>query len=182
MKRKLLLLPFAALAMLVAFSACSNEEIMQETNPTDTLGSGHTLTLTASMPEEPETRVGLEQQADKTIALTWEVGDELQLAFVQETTDVKVVSTVIIKEQDITNDGKKAQFDIALPDGLDKGEFNLYGVYGGGELAGTIVTLSSNAGSATSLEDVQTRKDVMLFFEAKDVDVTKPQISATFRV
>lgn len=132
MRRKLLL-PIIALAMLVALGACSNEELFQEANPEITLGSGRTLTLTASMPEEPSTRVGLEQQADKSIALTWEATDELQLAFVQGNTKIK--QTVTIKN--ISGDRKKAEFDIELPASStgfnDNENFDLYGVYGGGK-------------------------------------------------
>ena len=195
------LFPILTLAIMVAFGACSNEEILQDTNSGTNLGDGRTLTLTASMPDEPTTstpkeitasttnepttRIGLEQKTDKTIALTWEAGDELQLVFVHETTKNKVVSTVTIKEQDIINDGKKAKFDIALPDGFDTGEFNLYGVYGRGELTGTIVTLPSNAGNATSLDgiedtSVQIRKDVMLSFASTNIDATNPNVSVVF--
>lgn len=214
MKRKLLLLPFLAFAMLLALGSCSNEELLQESNPEITPGNGRTLSITASMPLEPATRVGLEQQADKSIALTWEVGDKLQLAFVQGATKVK--QTVTLTADNITTDRKKATFNIEIPASFNGNEnFDLYGVCGGGKatIGGSIglpgagetggggslsmyydgdalvlgdantnpyVQLPYHAGGAKSLETVHFRKDVMLTFAAKDIDVNNPQISVVF--
>ncbi|NLB77084.1 MAG: fimbrillin family protein [Crenarchaeota archaeon] len=182
MRKKLF--PILTLAIMLALGACSNEEILQDTNSGTNPGDGRTLTLTASMPDEPTTRVALEQQDDKTIALTWEADDVLQLVFVQgEQGESKIKGTATVTN--ISDDGKKAQFDIALPDGFDTGKFDLYGVYGGGELTGTIVTLPSNAGNATSLDgtedtSVQNRKDVMLSFASTNIDATNPNVSVVF--
>lgn len=120
-----------AVAIMVAFGACSNEELLSDSKSDAKQENVRTLSLTASMPVEPTPRVGLEQKEDKSIALTWEVGDKLQLAFVQGTTKVKRTDTLTIGN--ITNEGKNAQFNIVIPDEIIDGTpFDLYGVYGGG--------------------------------------------------
>ena len=201
---------------MMFFGACSNEELFEQTNPAANL-KGRTLSITASMPDEPTTRVGLEQKTDKTIALTWEVGDKLQLAFVQGT--IKVKQKVVLTAENITDGGKKAKFDIELPASTtgfkDNVNFNLYGVCGGGSKwmgvdldvpntggaggGGTLtqyydgdalelgdadtnpyVKLPSNTGSVKSLETVHFRKDVMLTFTSKDIDVANPQVLVAF--
>ena len=183
MKKKLF--PILTLTIIIFFGACSNEEILQDQNSGTKPGSERTLSLTASMPTEPTTRVGLEQKADKTIALTWEMDDELQLAFVQGDNKAKSIAKVM----SISPDKKKASFDIKIPDGFDTGVFDLYGVYGGGGLSDanpTQAQLPTNAGNTTSLggdeaSSVQNRKDVMLYFESKGIEVNKPQASVMFQ-
>ena len=201
---------------MMFFGACSNEELFEQTNPAANL-KGRTLSITASMPDEPTTRVGLEQKTDKTIALTWEVGDKLQLAFVQGT--IKVKQKVVLTAENITDGGKKAKFEIELPVSTtgfkDNVNFDLYGVCGGGSKwmgididvpntggaggGGTLtqyydgdalelgdadtnpyVKLPSNTGSVKSLETVHFRKDVMLTFPSKDIDVANPQVLVAF--
>ena len=168
---------FVAIAIMLLFNACNNEEQLLETK----LEAVRTLSFTASIPDDdPTTRVGLEQKEDKSIALTWEAGDQLQLAFVQGATKIK--RTITIK--DISNGGKTAQFDILLPEEIKTGNFNLYGVFGGGGLSDanpTDVILPNNAGSALSLEDVKEREDVMLYFSLEDVDTENPAVSVTFK-
>lgn len=177
---------------MVAFGACSTEELLQETSPGITSGAERTLLLTTSMPEEPTTRVDLEQNADKSINLTWETGDELQLVFVQGVNKLK--QTVRVKN--ISEGGKKAGFDVVLPNastGFDDNEiFDLYGVYGGGGIdisdGNLNAILPSNLADATSLAgdeatSIKNRKDVMLYFECFDVDlkVDNPHIAVTFK-
>lgn len=130
--------------------------------------------------DDPITRIGLEKRDDNTIALTWQDGDELQLLFVQN--DLKEKATATIKN--ITEEGKKAQFDIVLPTEITDGTFTLYGVYGGGGLDDAnpaIVKLPANPGNATSLADVQTRKDVILYFESANIDATNPKAAVSFQ-
>ena len=115
MKKKLF--PIIALAIMIAFGACSNEELFEQTNPETNIGDGRTLSITASMPEEPTTYVGLEQKDDKTIALTWEVGDELKLAFVQGDNNANSIAKV----KSISDDKKKATFNIKIPDEFETG-------------------------------------------------------------
>ena len=181
MKKKLLQLTTIAIILLLA--ACSNEEIIEKNDNNPALPTGRTLSLTATMPgdngDDPATRVGLKQKTDKTIELTWTLGDELQLAFVQG--DIKAIS--IAKVSSISEEGKKAIFDIVIPEEIMDGAFDLYGVHGGGGLDEndpTKVILPTNPGSAVSLEAIQTRKDVMLHFASKDVQTASPQVSVVF--
>ena len=183
MKIKTLLLFLIALAIMVALGACSSEELMQDVKPHATpQDEGRALLLTAAMPgEDPATRVGLTQEADKSITLTWEADDELQLVFVQGA--IKATNTAKIAS--LSEDKKKATFKIFIPSGVNLREvFNLYGVYGSGtiDISGTnpVVTLPANAGSATSLTDVQTRKDVMLSFTNTDIDITQGNLYTVF--
>ena len=164
------LLHITTLAIMVLLAACSNDEIFEKNDSNPAPNTGRTLSLTAAMPgdksDNPTTRVGLEQLGDKSIDLTWEDGDELQLAFVQGETKIKGIARV----KNITGEGKKAQFDIVIPDGITDGSFDLYGIYGGGGLDDadpTKVILPTKPGSATSLASVKERKDVMLHFESK---------------
>ena len=180
MKIKTLLLPILALTIMVALGACSSEELI----PTPTLQEeeAHTLLLTASMPgEDVATRVGLTQESDKSITLTWEADDELQLVFVQG--NKKVTNTA--KVASMSPNKKKATFKIYTPKEIDlRTLFDLYGVYGAGtiDITGTnpVVTLPTNPGGATSLADVQNRKDVMLSFQTLAVDVNGEPISVVF--
>ena len=203
------ILPFIAIAIMIFFIACSTDELMPEitpeTNPEVTPESGRTLSLTAFMPKEddPSTRVALKQDG-KDINLTWEAGDELQLAFVQEKGEwfdddyqkIRIKQTVPVTN--ISVDGKKAQFNITLPDEITDGVFDLYGVYGGGGIeidaddgtysfnSNPYAILPSNPGSATSLNgdddySIEKRKDVMLYFTSTNIEVAAPNVSVTFQ-
>ena len=179
----------AAVIIMVLLGACEREALLpdNETNPT----AGRTLSLTASIPGEdnPTTKVAIEQQADKSIALTWEAGDVLQLVFVQGETKIKGTAAVT----NITNQNKSGKFDIVVPGGIDQSlNFNLYGVYGPenslSETNYTDVILPTNPSQATSLNgstettSIQKRKDVMLYFESKDINITtNPQVSVIFK-
>ena len=170
-------LSILAIIIMAFLGACNTEDDLFVKNPEQT----RKLTLTASMPDDdPTTRVALEKKDNNTIALTWETNDELQLLFVQN--DFKKKTTVKVKS--ITEEGKKAQFDIVLPTEINDGTFTLYGIYGGGGLDDTnpaIVTLPANPGDATSLADVQTRKDVILYFESANIDATNPKAAVSFQ-
>ena len=174
MKQKIL--QFVMVVSLVFIGACNEDDMLPESTP----NSSRTISITASMPdEEPSTRVALDKLEDKSIALTWESGDKLDLAFVQG--ENKIKSTITIKG--ISENGKKAQFDIVIPEEINEGDFDLYGVYGGGgldETDPTQVILPVKAGAAGSLKNVQTRKDVMLYFASKDMGVAKPSATVTF--
>lgn len=184
MKEKVSL--FIAIIITVFFATCSNEEVLQETNQEINREAEQTLSLTASMPGSPTTRVDLIQDEDDAIILKWVEGDELQLAFVQEEVERKVTVTV----KNISENGKKAEFEIDLPEGIDAGAaYNLFGVYGGGGLSDdnpTDVVSATSTGGATSLNgsessSVQNRKDVMLYFESKNIVPNNPQISVLFK-
>ena len=164
---------FTTIATILLLGACSNEAQVHETNPI----KGRTISLTASIPDdEPSTRVNLNQQV-KNISITWVVGDQLQLAFVQGTSKIKENVTVT----SISNNGKKAHFNIPIPDGW-KGQFKLYGVYGGGGIdingPNPVAILPTNSGSASTLAAL--KNDVMLYFE-NDMQTTDTQSSVVFK-
>ena len=167
-----------SIALILLFGACSNESLINDNDKE--LSSDRTLSLTATMPgDNITTRVALTKSEDLSIRLTWEVGDQLQLAFVQGETKIKKIVTV----RNISEDGKKAQFDIGIPTEIT-GDFDLYGVYGGGGLSNenpTQVILPTNAGAANSLASIMDRKDMMFYFTSKDVKITDPQISVDFK-
>ena len=124
------ILSIATLAIMILFSACSNEDLVEQNNPEATPKAQHTLQLTASMPSDnPTTRVALEQQADKSITLTWQTNDVLHLAFVKEGVATTIVEAGI---ETLSDDKKRAQFNIDIPEAFQTGTFALYGVYGGG--------------------------------------------------
>lgn len=92
--------------------------------------------------------------------------------------------------------GKRAEFNIVIPDEINEGAFDLYGVYGGGGLSDTNPTLAvlpQYPGLASSLNNpwynnpsfsfnsVQDRRDVMLYFVSKSVQTTNPQVSVAFK-
>lgn len=167
MRKKIL--PFITVLMLALFvGSCSNEDVMPEI---DKGATSRTITFTASMPgeDDPATRVSVAEEADRTIALTWEADDKLDLLFVQGTNKFNKSTTVT----NITDAGKKASFTIVIPEGIIDGEpFNLYGVYGGGEVSTTnpeLIELPAIEG--TTLNEENVGKKVMLRF-AKTVDAT----------
>ena len=177
MRKKLL--NFTAIAVILLFNACSNEELLPEAKPE----AESTFSLTASMPDDPNTRVSLTQEG-KNIKLKWEVNDQIQLAFVQGSSKTKGTAKVA----SISDDGKKAQFDLVLPVGIKPGEFDLYGVFGGGGLSEddpTKVILTTNPSEATSLKDpnssIQSRKDVMLYFASEKIKTDNPTASVNFK-
>lgn len=164
---------FTAIVIVLFFVACNKEDNWLETQ--------RIVSITASMPEkEPSTRVELEQGINNSIILTWEVGDEMQLVFVQGETKKKI--PVIVSN--ISNNGKSAQFNINIPIEIEEGIFDIYGVYGGEGLSDDNpiqVKLPLNAGTASSLSSVQERKDLMLYFASKDIQTTNPHISVSFQ-
>lgn len=169
------ILSFVAIIVMTFFGACSNEENLPETKPE----VARTISLTVAIEDDnPNTRVSLSEKMNGGVALKWEANDELKLAFVQGATTKNGTA----KATNITNGGKRADFTINVPDGIVlENVFNLYGVHGEGGLSGTIVTLPTNAGSATSLSDVQTRKDAMLYFKFENFDANNPPASVTFQ-
>ena len=154
--------------------ACSNDEVLPETKPE----TGRTLSFTATMPDDdPATRVSLTPKTDsKNIELKWESTDEIQLLFVQKVGVTVTKRNVKVGIKNISENGKTAQFDISLPDGISPtGTFDLHGVYGRGTLgADGKVELSKQTYQGTSLATIGARKDVMLTFASTGIDATNP--------
>ena len=185
---KKILLQFTTIAIILLLGACSNDEIFEKNDNNPVPGANRTLLITATMPGDksdgPNTRVGLDQQLNNSIILTWEQTDELQLAFVKGAGETAIKIKGTAKVISISEDGKKAQFDILIPAEITDGQFDLYGVYGGGGLDDTdptLVMLPESAGDAGTLTAIQTRKDVMLHFVSKNIQTINPQVSVVFK-
>ena len=183
------ILSIATIAIMILFGACSNEDLVEQNNPEATPKAQHTLQLTASMPSDnPTTRVALEQQPNKSIALSWQADDVLHLAFVKEGITTTIVEASI---KTLSDDKKRAQFNIDIPEAFQTGAFATYGVYGGGGIEVDqdnmpLAKLPAYAGTATSLDgeeatSIQNRKDIMLHFSSTDIDANDPNLSITFQ-
>ena len=177
---------FAAVAAILFFGACSNQDEVL----TENTESERTITITASMPDEgPDTRVALTPEG-KSIKLTWEVGNRLQFAIVQGGSKYRRVLT--LGASNISNDEKTVSFDIVLPSEIVEGQpYDLYGIFGfesntaeeGGLSVSnpTNVILTKNPGSRGTLANVRGLGDVMLYFESKGLDTSTPPTSVTFK-
>jgi len=164
----------AMITVMALFAGCKDKKIpeLDGNKP----GEGNTISLTAILP-------GGVVQTD--IALAWKEGDKIQLSFIQLNTKVKKEATVT----KISENGKKATFDIAVPTDISTGEFDLYGVYGGkgiDDTDPTLARLSQNPGNATSRESV----NMMLYFDKKglntnnlkNVDVAFKHLGSVFSI
>lgn len=136
MKTAILYIGIAICVLL--FASCNKEELLPTTLPEAELtAKARTVSLTAYIPEEDlATKVALTKDGGD-ISLAWQEGDSIDLAFVQEQMSPIIDASyfVEIKTVPVTNisaNGKKATFEIALPDEITTGQFSLYGVYGGG--------------------------------------------------
>ncbi|WP_313382098.1 hypothetical protein [Proteiniphilum saccharofermentans] len=176
MKSKLSIL--AALLFFIV-TGCDKSEITEKQS---VVSNDRTFALTAFMPDDGsgQTRIALTQD-EKNIKLTWESGDQLQLCFIQGEMKEKQIVTV----KNISPDGKRADFDINVPESFTTGTFDLYGVYGGQGLDETdpsIAVLPAKSWQTyTGLEGVQSRKDVMMTFKATGLNADAPSVSVNFQ-
>lgn len=141
---------------------------------------GRTIKFSATVADESlSTRMTMEQDG-LDVKFKWEVGDEIKLLY----TDGEQFANSVTIVTAVSNDGRTAQFELLLPGPTDSTTFDLYGFYGGGSLAaintGDIgyVNLPSLpwGGSQSLVED-----NIMLRFEATEIDVNNPEISVVFR-
>lgn len=160
------------IAALFIIIGCNKEEVridtINEGTTIEQLEKTKTISIFAEMPDEPSTRVALAKEVDNSIKLTWEENDELQLCFVQNGNKVKQVVTV----NNITNEGKKASFNVDIPSEFGDANFDLYGVYGGGGLKDdnpTMAILPTISSTASSLSTLAHSEYTMLHFSAKDI-------------
>jgi hypothetical protein len=174
---------FYIIAILLILTGCSKLEIpvdeINEEAVTEQQNGAKSLSISAEMPSETSTRVALTKEEDNSIKLTWEAGDELQLCFVQDGNKVKQVVTV----NNITNEGKKASFDVSIPIAFGDANFDLYGVYGGGGLLDsnpTLAVLPTVSSSASSLNVLSDEEYTMLRFAAKEINASS-SVSVTFQ-
>lgn len=172
-----------AIAIMMLLAACSSEENLPvnepEVIPEAKPEIGRTISFTVSMPDDPNTRVSLNQDPDtKNIKVRWEENDEIRLVFFQGKNNRKIVVDNV-KIRDIEPDGIKAHFTINIPPTITSGDFYIYGIYGGGDISSIFnddiedhvpfVKLPSFPLNSTSLNEgensIEKRKDVMLFFK-----------------
>lgn len=174
---------FYIITIILILAGCNKLEIpvddINEETYIEQLGETKTLSISAEMPHEPSTRVTLTEEEDNSIKLTWEEGDELQLCFVQDDNKVKRVVTV----NNITNEGKKASFDVVVPTEFGDNNFDLYGVYGGAGLLDsdpTIAVLPTVSSSVSSLNALSDGEYTMMRFSAKEI-TGNTGVSVTFQ-
>ncbi len=171
----------AAAAMV--FAGCSKDggiaDIPDGTDPDN--GKGRVISVVSDLPaQDEETRIDLLRDG-ANIKLTWQVGDQIQLCFVQNEIRLKATTTV----KGISANEKQAYFDIVVPADIQTGEFDLYGVYGGRGLSDSDPTLArlptepwlSRAGFA----DMKARNQIMLIFEKKAIDVESAAVNVAFK-
>ncbi len=174
MRKKIVYL--SMIATMVLFAACSNEDVLPEAK--------QTISFTASMPDEPTTRVDLVQESiGSNVKLSWKSGDIVKVAYVIESTQVK--GTIEAVAGTISADGKTAKFDIPMPTGVT-GNITLAGVYGGGAVtfdgntpvvAMPTPTELANTGT---LQSIQNEKHVMLYFKPFTYNIGTPAPAQTF--
>ena len=176
MKKKLMYFSVAFLLILVG---CS-EEVVKIDQPIDGKPS-RTIKVKASVgDDEIGTRVAMQQEGFD-VNLTWEIGDVINLVFTDGTNTFQDITTVTA----LLNNGRRAEFEIVVPEGITSPTFNLYGYYGGGPLSTVIgeegiVNLPSGPWgmpmSVLELEDL-----VMLRFAATNLDANSPELSVSFQ-
>lgn len=166
---------YLALIALILFAGCNDEIPAKADIPSL---DGTAFLLTANMPMDgATTRIALTPDG-KSVTLTWEDDDEIQLVFVQGEEAIKQTVPV----ENISGDGKSATFAIVVPEEITEGTFDLYGIYGGGGLDDadpTLAVLSTNT-SDGSLESIQNHEEVMLYFAQKDIEVNAPNATVFF--
>lgn len=175
---------FFLTAILLIFVGCS-EEVLKIDEPTGE-NAKRTIKVIANVGDNDiGTRVAM-QQNGLDLNLTWEVGDVIWLVFYDGENFVHSNTTVTA----VTNNGKRAEFEVDVPEGSDAEIFNLYGYYGGGQLTGSLGVINSGdlgivnlqsapwGGSLPALEGADL---VMLRFAATGLDMESPEISVTFQ-
>ncbi len=124
------------------------------------------FTLTASMPAgRPETRLALTETDEGNISVKWKEGDKISLCFVSGET-VRTLSDIAVTN--IREDGKKADFSFALPEGITA-PFDLYGIYGAAFKSdnNSVVLLNANEDEEVTLDYVAPRSAMR--FALKDI-------------
>ena len=172
MRKKII--QFFAIAIMMVISACSNnEEQLLDNHPT--------FTFSASIvDDQPTTRINFESNIEDDIVVRWQVGDVIDVSYVQNGITRTGKATVV----NTSNDRKKAIFgNVKLPNGIVPGVLDVYGVYGGGGIPynTTNAILPTNAGTAKSLPELLNRKDVMLYFAAKNFNTNNASTPIEFR-
>ena len=142
---------------------------------------GKTIKFSATVADESlATRMTMEQD-DLDVKFKWEVGDEIKLYFTDGEQSANSITTVTT----VSNDGKRAEFEVVLPGETESPTFDLYGYYGGG----TLSTVEGEEGYANllpspwggTLPALEGADLVMLKFAATGIDVNEPEVSVSFQ-
>ena len=167
---------FFLTAILLIFVGCS-EEVLKIDEPTGE-NAKRTIKVIANVGDNDiGTRVAM-QQNGLDLNLTWEVGDVIWLVFYDGENFVHSNTTVTA----VTNNGKRAEFEVDVPEGSEADTFDLYGYYGGGPLSGEMGIVDLPAGPwGGSLPALEGADLVMLRFAATGLDMESPEISVTFQ-
>lgn len=121
MKLKLLFF-IAAVALIV--TSCNSYDIVETDNTVQSVESTkHVLNITASFDESGSTRATLERNPS-SIQFKWQKDvDEIQFCFVQDGAKITANAPVT----DVSEDGRTAQFELPVPDEIDRNEaYTLY--------------------------------------------------------
>lgn len=176
--KKLYLLATILIAALIA--GCSNDAIVEESTTTDSENTtAKIIRLTTTMPDKNNTKLAFDTD-ENGVNLKWINGDKIYLIFDDGTN--KGTKTVTLDGEDISNDGKTANFEIEVPDEIS-GNFTLYGVHGGGGFVdgGYELKLPTPENSiGESLEKISERNAVMIHFKTENVSIINPEISVKF--
>src|SRR5690554_7601456 len=167
---------FFLTTLLLIFVGCS-EEVLKIDEPTGE-NAKRTIKVIANVDDNDiGTRVAM-QQNGLDLNLTWEVGDVIWLVFYDGENFVHSNTTVTA----VTNNGKRAEFEVDVPEGSEADTFDLYGYYGGGPLSGEMGIVDLPAGPwGGSLPALEGADLVMLRFAATGLDMESPEISVTFQ-
>ncbi len=117
---------YTGIAFILFIIAGCQEKIESETPvPEDTI-----IEVSISTPEEPDTRLNLTPEAGtKNIIIKWKVGDVIKFFYSQGDTKIEGTS-VTLTSDNITENGKKAKFTIAVPGQINRNEnFTLYSIH-----------------------------------------------------
>ncbi|MCE2617447.1 MAG: LamG-like jellyroll fold domain-containing protein [Phocaeicola sp.] len=160
------ILTYIGIASLILLTGCANHEVTEQDLSGKT--SERTLTLTASMPTESNTRVTMTENDEGNLSLAWKAGDKISLCFVKGTT-VKTLADVPVTN--IGEGGKMADFKFMIPDGITE-PFNLYGIYGA-ELEKDLTTVTfPKMPSGSALTDTESIN--VMRFDAENVTMESP--------
>ena len=170
------------LLLMLWLTACSNQEVVDK-EPEETVPT-RTLKLNASMPDEEKksgtvsTRLTFTETEEGNITVRWKAGDKIHLCFISE--DGSIVRTVSdVAVTNISENGKRAEFEITIPDGII-GTFHLYGIYGASfspaNSKTVIFPVPAGTTSGTLLSDTEPI-NVMRFAAENLTEASSPQVS-----
>ena len=176
MKKKLM---FFSVAFLLILGGCS-EEVVKLDQPIDG-NPTRTIKVKATVgDDEIGTRVAMVQDGFD-VNLTWEINDVIKLVFTDGVNFVHSTTTVT----EVSSNGRRAEFEVVIPEEITSTTFNLYGYYGGGSLS----TVTGEEGIANlpsapwgmPMPALEAEDLVMLRFAATNLDADSPELSVSFQ-